>query len=406
MDRLEVWLGGRRAGHLRRAEGGGLAFRYDGDFLDDRGRRALSASLPLDPTPVVRGAATTYFRGLLPGAAVRATIALKLGIDVDDDLALLGALGGECPGAVSLQPEGVDPTVLRRDYARFETADLAELSASGQRVALLTGRTRATLPGEQPKLPVVWREGQLWLPVGPAPTTHILKLPVPGLAHLPANEAFTTLFAAELGLRVPRIRLLATGGEPALLAERFDRGPGASVERLHQESFAQAAGPRPGDPPYSLAEAIRILRDHTAVPLAETHRLLVWFVFHLISGDSGAAPENLALLHSDDGPPHLAPFYDLVCTRAYRALDRHLGITIAGESDPIRIGRDQWSALAKDIGVREKTLLELVARTLDEAEPALGRAEHRFHEEHGDHPILRVVPVMRDQIAWVRDRLG
>jgi serine/threonine-protein kinase HipA len=402
---LEIWFGERRVGRLSEASGGGLSFRYDRDWLEEGGR-ALSVSLPVTAAPIVRGAANTYFRGLLPDPPVRERIARKLELSPDDDLALLEALGGECAGAISLLREGVDPTTLRHDYAPLDDADLAAISDPTERVPLLTGRTRATLAGRQHKLPVLLRDGRFFLPVGLAPTTHILKVGDPETAHLPANEAFTTLFARELGLAVPPSWLVATSSEPILCTERFDRvHRGESIHRLHQEDFLQAAGPVPAGVSVSLAGAIDLVRRHCRQPLGDTHRLIVWMTFHLISGDSGADPQNLALVHSDSGLPALAPFYDLVCTRAYRKLDRALRMAIAGEHDPIRIARGHWLSLARELAVKEKTVIDLVARTLDEAQPALARADERFRADHGDHPILRVVPVMQSQITWVRDKL-
>lgn len=406
-DALEIWADRRRIGRLASASGGGLSFRYDPAWVETGGW-PLSRSLPVGPTPFLRGPANTYFRALLPAPPVRDLVAERLGLASDDDLALLGALGSECAGALSLQPEGVDPSTLRRDYAPLEDADLAAISTPEPRLLpLLTGRTRATLGGGQHKLPVARIDGKLYLPVGPAPTTHILKFGGRQLTHLVANEAFTTLFARELGLMVPASELLATAREPILCCERFDRVRRRdAVERLHQENFVQATGPLPEGEVPSLAAAIDLVRRHGRSPLADTHRLLVWMTFHLIAGDSGAAPDNLAFLHDGPGPPVLAPFYDLVCTRAYRTLDRHLGMSVAGERDPVRIGRDHWIGLARELGIKNKTMIALVARTLDDAEPALARADEAFRAAHGDHPILRVVPVMQSQIAWVRDKLA
>src|SRR5690606_15985651 len=176
---LEAWFDTDRVGRLEPAEGGGLLFRYAPEWLAHPDARPLSASLPLSPSAVVRGAADVYFRELLPAKPVRSQICRKLGLP-DDDFALLEALGGDCAGAVSLHREGVDPRTLRQGRAPLALSEL-EGATTDDQVPLLIGRTRATLAGSQPKLPILLDGEALALPVGPAPTSHILKLGAPDL---------------------------------------------------------------------------------------------------------------------------------------------------------------------------------------------------------------------------------
>ena len=62
-----------------------------------------------------------------------------------------------------------------------------------------TNRPRLSLAGAQDKCPVLIREGQYFLPLGEAPSNHILKLEIPDYKNIPAYEAFTTVLAGAIG---------------------------------------------------------------------------------------------------------------------------------------------------------------------------------------------------------------
>ncbi len=400
-DTLEIRAGQARVGTLRRDERDLLAFAYDADWLTQPARFPVSLSLPLTGDVVVGGAARTFFANLLPEGAARQAVCSRLGISVDNDFGLLAAIGGECAGALSLVPPG---TTTRDDqensYEELKGKRLRDLVAVDATPLLIGGATtRLSLAGAQAKLPVAVLDGALHLPIGAAPSTHILKLPNPRYPHLPENEAFVLGLARHLGLRVVDAELF-TGTKPAsLLVGRYDRLPSGDpwpVRRLHQEDLCQATGLPPtrkyeaeGGP--SLARAFTLIRAHTSQPLVEVRRLLEWQVFNIVAGNSDGHAKNLSLVYGESGT-ELAPFYDLVSTRAYPSLDRKLAMSVGGRHNPDEIGRAEWSALSEDVGLGERVVLELVRaltqRTLDE----LASWTRAFREAHGAHPILDTVP--------------
>ena len=84
-----------------------------------------------------------------------------------------------------------------------------------------------------------------------------------------------------------------------------------------------------------------------ARPLVDVRRLIEWQAFNLVVGNSDGHGKNLSLLHVA-GALRLAPFYDLLSTRQYPALDRNLAMRVGGERDPARVQRKHWEALARE----------------------------------------------------------
>ena len=57
------------------------------------------------PFSAEQGLAHRWFANLLPEAGARQALVRRLGV-VDEDIALLAAIGGDCAGALSLLPDG------------------------------------------------------------------------------------------------------------------------------------------------------------------------------------------------------------------------------------------------------------------------------------------------------------
>jgi serine/threonine-protein kinase HipA len=108
-----VRLYGIRVGTLDVARDGRLSFSYESSRLDraDRDPRhhALSLSLPFQKEPFDHGFAGPFFDGLLPdNTAVREQLARHFQVDASDDFALLYELGADCPGTITILPEGAE----------------------------------------------------------------------------------------------------------------------------------------------------------------------------------------------------------------------------------------------------------------------------------------------------------
>ncbi len=107
---------------------------------------------------------------------------------------------------------------------------------------------RFSLAGAQDKVAVLIEQGEVYLALGGAPSTHILKPAVERFEGVVFNEALCMKLAAQAGLPAASVETMKVNGIDCLIVERYDRihkkGPDAepTIERLHQEDFCQAQG--------------------------------------------------------------------------------------------------------------------------------------------------------------------
>jgi serine/threonine-protein kinase HipA len=400
---MNVFLGNEQVGRLWLDEKRRFIFAYAASWLGSDHAMPLSLSLPLQAETFADDAARPFFSNLLPEAELRRVIARRLGLSDGNDYALLEAIGGECAGAVSLLPEGVERSE-GGEYRPLSDEELDALIRELSRRPLLAGEDeiRLSLAGVQNKLPVYYDRdtGRVCLPTGNTLSLHILKPPIERLAHTVENEAFCMQLAARMGLPVPAATILHRE-VPLYLVDRYDREPTASgkIERLHQEDFCQAFGVMPdmkyeneGGP--SLQACFHLLRETSFQPVADAKALLGWVIFNFLIGNADAHGKNISLLLGERGP-HLAPFYDLMCTAVYPELTDRLAMRIGGENRPQWVIERRWQDFATEIGIGYKlvrqTLLDMSERIATES-TALQKA---FTLQYGECEIIeRIVEVI------------
>jgi serine/threonine-protein kinase HipA len=397
-DTLNLWHEQRRVGQLWRNPAGAIGFRYDPEWIAGGGF-AVSRSLPLVAREFApeEGTAQRWFANLLPEGAVREHIVRDLKLP-NTDFDLLRAIGGECAGALSILPVAQQPSG-QRHYRALTENDLADLAARrGQIYAAWPSdeRPRLSLAGAQDKCPVLLRDDQYFLPQGEAPSSHILKFELADYRHLPAYETFTTELAMAIGLPVMDIALRAVGRTRYAQIARYDRvwDERGGVQRLHQEDFCQALGyghekkyQQHGGP--SFAQCYRLVQEASSEPAIDVQHLLRWQIFNVLAGNSDGHAKNLSLLHLPDDATRLAPFYDLVCTRAIARIDTHLAFDIGAERNPSVITPNHWEALAKACDVRPQFLGNLVRETAAALQESLGPVREAFEARYGVYPALQ-----------------
>lgn len=409
--RLLVACGRHRVGWLTRASGAALTFAYDDEWLLERRAFPLAQSLPLRDAPFEGPEAAAFFSNLLPEGGARRRIAALLGLSEANDFALLAAIGGDCAGALTVvdaeresERERASPSLLA-----LSDADLADIIATpeGLPKVLRKEGVRLSLAGAQSKLPVVRTAKGLAVPLEGAPSTHILKLPSRDFHALPENEALMMRVASKLGLSVAPVELIEAGGATALLVTRYDRSvdENGTVRRLHQEDLCQALGLPPeqkyedeGGPSFSevYATVLRAVRD----PLAAGQQMLLWLVFHVVCGDADGHAKNLALLRTGADSVELAPFYDLVCTRAYAGIHRRLAMGVGGEADPGQIRGASFDRLADEISVGRK-LVRGVVREMAERAPIVVEQVCAELEMAEAGVAMRIAEIVRRQAKRV-----
>lgn len=386
---------------------------YDAAWLADPSAFPLSYSLPKQERVLDLSLAWPWLVNLLPEGDSRKRIATRLKISQDNDLQLLRALGRDCAGAVQIYledpPASSETQPTLGSYVRLDPEKLEALASTpGSAAALLHKDVRMSLAGAQDKIPLRLCDDQsLWLPIQGAPSTHLLKCPNPSFSQLVANEHYCLRLAQAVGLKVAKSQIIhSPKGQRLLLLERFDRehrtpSPAPAkgqrqaqlpwATRLHQEDFAQALGrahyekyESEGGPSFS--ECVDLVRRSAKRPAQEIPQLIRWLAFCLIVGNRDNHAKNLARMF-DSGSWTLAPFYDLVCTRAYEGIDRSLAMSIGTQQDISRVNTKAWQDEAKACRLGFKTLVrevqDMCQKVRDKLDPTLAQvqAEHELSKD-------------------------
>jgi serine/threonine-protein kinase HipA len=396
-DGLNVWCEQKLLGFLWRNRQGQIGFRYADEWLNDSGRFPLSVTLPLtneDYAPDT-GIAHSYFANLLPEGGARNQIVRDLKIS-DNDFDLLRAIGGECAGALSVLRAEESPKREYR-YREISTSELANLvKRKGQPVTWMSAdRPRLSLAGAQNKCPVLLNDNCYWLPQDESPSSHILKFEIADYRHLPAYETFTSLLARSIQLPVVDIRLQYADKIPFAQILRYDRiqNSQGQIKRYHQEDFCQALGfshqrkyQQDGGPSFS--DCFQLVSAISTNPAEDMDRLLRWQIFNVLAGNSDGHAKNISWLYLPDGEVRLAPFYDLICTRAIERIDEKLAFAVGGERNPGLITIEHWKALAKECGVNAKYLQGLVVNAAEALQFNFKSVQEKFYQSFGEYKAL------------------
>ena len=252
MRNLSVLLNGRRAGALALEKSGAITFRYDPAWLSWEHALPVSLSMPLREERFVGDVVVAVFDNLLPdNREIRTRIAERTGANGIDAISLLAAIGGDCVGALQFVPEGLDPPDSANIRGRpISDQEIENIIRNLERAPLGIGAPpdfRVSIAGVQEKTALLRRDGKWEIPLGPTPTTHILKPAIGRLANgldlsqSVENEHFCLTFLAELGLPAARSQIATFGKTRVLVIERFDRM--MSEDRLlrrPQEDMCQA----------------------------------------------------------------------------------------------------------------------------------------------------------------------
>jgi serine/threonine-protein kinase HipA len=420
---LAVWLSGQHVGTLAQIDGR-LGFSYAPDWLARSGSVPLSQSLPLQSERFDERATRPFFAGLLPEGDKRKLIAQALHVSRQNDFGLLGGIGGECAGAVTLLEPGQTPqSAAAPDAVRWlEPSDVLQLLAEMPRRPMLAGEQdmRLSLAGAQDKLPVVAEvtkgEVRIGLPRFGTPSTHILKPAIPGIEGSVFNEGFCLALARALKLDVAQaaIHPVQDGQDQRhyLLVGRYDRQrtPAGQLLRLHQEDFCQALSLPPeakyqneGGP--DLAQSFALLRRATRPSAPHILRLLDFVIFNALIGNHDAHAKNFSLLYTPQGAI-LAPLYDALSTAVYPRLTDKMAMKIGSKYKFSEVEARHWAQFAADAGLSpalvKKRILDIARRL-----PELATATQAAFEAQGNgHPILaQIVTLIQQRCALSTRRL-
>jgi len=401
---LNVWTNSHHVGYIWRDEHNVMAFQYSDEWLENPIRFPVSITLPLQSESFEprtdSHVAHFYFSNLLPEADSRKRICREKKISVDNDFALLRAIGGECAGALCILPD--QPHELESQYRQLNNEDLSKLLANRNPSAVVKegdNPPRLSLAGAQDKAPVKYQDNTFYIPLDNSISTHILKYRLRDINHVPAYETITMWTAEELKLDVCEIDYYTHEEESFTLSKRYDRVvTNNQLSRLHQEDFCQASGrsssnkyQHEGGP--SFAECLNLIRQHSTQPLKDIPRLIQWQVFNFLVGNSDAHAKNLSFLYEHDNTTRLSPFYDLIAIHAWpsHVFNHDLALSIGGETSVQKIKRQHWELLAHECDISFTLFNTTISHLSDNIITAFDRAQNRFEEKQGKYPAFQQV---------------
>ncbi|WP_299741096.1 HipA domain-containing protein [uncultured Roseobacter sp.] len=374
MLRLDVYLEGIAdpVGVLNRADDGGISFKYRNHEI----HHPISQSLPLKDGIFGDAATRGFFDNLLFENTVREQVMQKYGIDHTDIVGLLYHLGKDCPGSISVIPEGGTPAKqpgdLTSDYDPLTNEELTAIMKSLRDSRRMPEDTNdpSPLAGVQGKVAVtLLPNGSYALPRAGsgAPTTHILKVPRANEMRLVEHEHLLMSFANDLiDHPVAETKVVGEGDLRGLLITRYDRDVNdGKVYRIHQEDFCQALGLGPflkyqrngeGDRVFSAGNVGQLLSS-CDVPAQARLAFFEGTIVNLLLGNTDNHAKNHSLLYNGKrlDRPQLAPFYDIVPTLIDDTVTHQLSFDIGDAKMTDDITLADLKSFTKQLGIRNFT---------------------------------------------------
>src|SRR5712664_1512907 len=381
---LDVYLHNDLAGQLIQDDGGQMVFKYLEAWVNRPGATPLSQSLPLRKNRFSRKECRGFFAGILPEENKREIIARNLGISARNDFAMLEQIGGECAGALTFIPAGLPRPERNYGYRNLSSHELASVLKELPTRPLLAGDEgiRLSLAGAQDKIALRIEGDEISLPLGGAPSTHILKPAVERFAGVVFNEALCMNLASHMNLPTAKVETRKVEDVEYLLIERYDRthatidgAPG--VERIHQEDFCQALNivselkyQKEGGP--SFKQCFALLRNISTAPVIDLANLLDAGIFNYLVGNNDAHGKNFSLAYPDK-EIRLAPLYDAISTIYYPELNTDMAMRIGREYSSDKITPKDFEQLAGDAGLAKPLVRRRVPELATAAIEALDK---------------------------------
>ncbi len=369
---LEVLLYGAPIGALTLVQGDRTLFSFNQTYIDNPDRPTLSLSFKdrfgglitnIHPTQTV---VPPFFSNLLPEGPLRAYLAQQAGVNAKREFFLLGALGSDLPGALTIRPAAGEAWP-----ADAGTAEPDQVERSRHANVF-----RFSLAGVQLKFSAVnnaRRNNGITIPATGVGGSWIVKLPSARFDRVPENEFSMMTLAARLGMDVPQMHLVdidAIDGlpdgigrpdGPALAVRRFDRTEAGPV---HMEDFAQVFGVFPDDK-YEKA-SYRLIASVLGAETGDDGAVefIRRLVFNTLIGNADMHLKNWSLLYPDRQTAQLAPAYDFVSTAAYIA-DENAALKYARTRRMTEFTMDELAYLAAKARLPERLVLDTAAATVD-----------------------------------------
>jgi len=329
-------------------------FEYDPEWISDKGY-VLAPQFPVVAQRYVGDQVKTFFENLLPEGEVLDDIISAIASRGASSFELLGRLGAELPGVLSLLPEN-EPPMARQEYKPLSPEELSARLHNRAQTPFLVSNSQGSmsLAGAQDKLGLRFdgKTGEFRDCVGKSPSTHIAKPDTRQLRYQPSaiNEYACMKLAAALKLPVPEVWLKRVP-EAVYVVERYDRQVfNGKIQSIHQIDGCQLLGHGAGwkyqrtGGLVSLPKLVAAMRG-LLLRGSDLLQFQRWVMFNFLIGNADAHAKNVSVLINDKGY-QLAKFYDLLCVKAYG--DNGLALFIGDEETFDAVGKHSWEAFCTD----------------------------------------------------------
>ena len=391
-------------GEIAGKDSNDACFTYAEAYLENQEHRAIYIGLPLEQKTFAAAHTRIFFEGLLPEEFTRRCVAEWMHMDENDYLSILAGLGRECLGAIKIVDESDE--AIHPEYRELSAEEVYALASEGAtESAELVTKSHLSLTGASGKVGLYYdeKEKKWYLPIGEAPSTHIVKQSHVRLKKIVANEQLCLLTAKNLGIDIPESFIVTTDGdnETVLFAtKRYDRKfigtdkvlNGMPVpRRLHQEDFAQALGIAAANKYEKnnegyLKRLFDVIRAHSADPMTDSLKLWDICVFNYLVGNTDNHIKNLSLLYSEDlKSVRLAPAYDIVSTMIYQNSTENMALSIDGICNINDITRASFERAATQVGNGPKMVMKRFDAMVNGFADAINQAKEELKDMGFEH---------------------
>ena len=351
-------------------------FSYSDSYLSNLENRPISISLPFLKKTFDPIATKNFFEGLLPEGFTRKCVAEWMQTDENDYLSILLGLGQECLGAIKVLDKNHRET--ESAYKKLTHEEVQKLAKEGAtESAEIVTKSHLSLTGASGKVGLYYDGHNWYLPMGNAPSTHIVKQSHIRLKRIVANELLCLLTAKKLGIDVPYNFIVNLGtyedNDILFATERYDRKitpqsntlNGMPVPyRLHQEDFSQALGISSSDKYEKnnagyMRDIFELIRNYSSDPISDQSKLWDICVFNYLIGNTDNHIKNLSLIYSENlKTVRLAPAYDIISTIVYPSSSDDMSMSIDGVYNIHEISREAFEKEAKNVGLGSKLAMK------------------------------------------------
>lgn len=192
---------------------------------------------------------------------------------------------------------------------------------------------------------------------------YILKPPTSEFPYLPENEDLTMTLSQVFAINTAEHSLIRLrSGELAYITKRFDR---EKKQKLALEDMCQLTETLTEDKYRGSMERVgKQIARFSSRPGFDQVNFFEQALFCFLTGNADMHLKNFALLTTMENETVLSPAYDMLCTKIAMPDDKEeLALTLNGKKNNLR--RSDFDALAKNLGVPEKTKENIYARYSD-----------------------------------------